>query len=177
VKSPSERVSQKSELASAVVADTGPLIAMAKASVLALLPKLFGRVYVPEAVAAELQLDSDRPDSAALRAAIDSDPCFRVRRPQALRAQLANALDAGEAEAIELALELGAVLLIDEKKGRAAALHEGVPILGTGRLLLAAKSRGHLEQVGPVLTTMRRSGYRMADPLLRHILAEADEHP
>jgi len=30
-------------------------------------------------------------------------------------------------------------MLNDGKKGRAAALHENVPIIGTGRLLLAAR--------------------------------------
>ncbi|MBT7068693.1 MAG: DUF3368 domain-containing protein [Verrucomicrobia bacterium] len=167
----------QSKLASVVVADTGPLIALAKASLLELMSALFGRVYIPEAVAMELQLDSARPDSAALRRAIDSGSSFCVRKAKAISAQLAERLDAGEAEAIALASELGAVLLVDERKGRAAALHENVSIIGTGRLLLAAKKRGHVAQVGPILATLRQHGYRLADSLAEYILAEAAELP
>lgn len=167
----------RSKLAATVVVDTGPLIALAKSSLLNLLPALFERVCIPEAVAEELQLHSSRPDSAALRTVIDKHSAFVVQRAKTLRAKLADRLDAGEAEAVALASELGAALLIDERKGRAVAAHENVAILGTGRLLLAAKKRGHLEQVRPVLTTLRQNGYRMADSLAEYILAEADEHP
>jgi len=168
-------VKSPSELAPVVVADTGPLIALTKASLLNLLSALFGSVYIPEAVSTELQLDSARADSVALKAAIDHNPSICVRNATAIPAELTDRLDAGEAEAIALASELGAVLLIDERRGRAVAVHESVSIIGTGRLLLAAKKRGLLEQVGPVLATLRRNGYRLADSLAEYVLSEADE--
>ena len=164
-----------SELATLLVADTGPLIALTKASLLHLLPALFGGVCIPEAVAAELQLDGKRQDASQLKAFIDQNPLLRVQKASFIPAALADLLDAGEAEAIALAAELGGVLLIDEKKGRAVARHKNIPIIGTGRLLLAARKRGLLESVGPVLETLRRIGYRQADSLVAQILAEAGE--
>lgn len=166
-----------SEIAALLVVDTGPLIALTKASLLLLLPAMFGGICIPEAVAAELQLDGNRSDASQLKAFVDQNPLFRVQKASFIPPALADILDAGEAEAIALAAELGGVLLIDEKKGRAAALHEQVPILGTGRLLLAAKKRGLLESVGPVLETLRRNGYRLADSLVAQFLAEAGERP
>ena len=165
----------RSELAPLLVVDTGPLIALTKASLLHLLPALFGDVCIPEMVAVELQLDGDRQDASQLKAFIEHNPVLRVQKASFIPPQLADMLDTGEAEAIALAAERGGVLLIDEKKGRAAALHKNVPIIGTGRLLLAARKRGFLESVGPVLATLRRNGYRLADSLVAQILAEAGE--
>jgi uncharacterized protein len=57
--------------------------------------------------------------------------------------EYARTVDAGEAEAIELARELRADrLLMDERKGRRLALQEGVPVIGLlGVTLLAKRHR------------------------------------
>lgn len=57
-------------------------------------------------------------------------------------ARLARTVDAGEAEAIELAKELHADrLLIDERKGRRLAVQEGVAVIGLVGVVLLAKRR------------------------------------
>ena len=56
-------------------------------------------------------------------------------------AQYAEELDAGEAEPIALAVELGATLLIDETDGRAAAAAAQVPFIGVLGILGQSKRR------------------------------------
>jgi uncharacterized protein len=169
VKCPSELV------APLLVVDTGPLIALTKISLLSVLPSLFGRICIPQAVAEELQLDGERPDALALKAFMQQNPELQVHRASVISARLSDVLDAGEAEAIALAGELGGAVLIDEKRGRSVAIHWKVPIIGTGRLLLAAKKRGCLERVGPVIDGLRQNGYRLADSLVSQLMTEAGE--
>lgn len=166
-----------SELAPLLVVDTGPLIALSKASLLHLLSAMFGGIRIPDAVASELQLSSGRPDALQLKLFIEQNRFFRIQNASSVPPQLVAMLDTGEAEAIALAAELGAVLLIDEKKGRTVAFQENVPIIGTGRLLLAAQKRGLIKSVGPALDTLRRNGYRLADSLVAQLLVEAGEQP
>lgn len=98
-----------------------------------LLPRLFNEVVIPEAVRDEL---------------LHSHPLLppwlhtRAVRNQAEISRLASWVDAGEAEAIELAREIQADrLLIDERKGRRLALAEGVPVIGLVGAVLLAKRR------------------------------------
>ena len=56
-------------------------------------------------------------------------------------------LDIGEAEAITLAAELGALLLIDEIDGRAAAAAAGIPFVG----VLGVLARAKRERVKPTV--------------------------
>ena len=52
-----------------IVADAGPLIALASVGLLSLLRDLYGRVMVPPRVWAELRLDEERPGSRGLAGA------------------------------------------------------------------------------------------------------------
>ena len=116
-----------------VVSDTSPLTALLTVGEAELLPKLFREVVIPEAVLAELRRSHVLlPDW--LRAVGVKDTARAGR--------YARIVDAGEAEAIELARELHADrLLIDERKGRKLALEEGVPVIGLVGVVLLAKRR------------------------------------
>lgn len=99
-----------------VVSDTSPLRALAHLDLLELLPRLFGRVFVPPAVAGELSVTVPGVASVDLvRLAF-----VEIRAPLdvAAVARLATRLGAGEAEAIALALETQpTALLIDNLDG------------------------------------------------------------
>ena len=84
-------------------------------------------------------------------------------------------LDVGESTAIRLAYHLNCPLLIDERRGRASARNRGIPVIGIGRILIAAKERGLIESVAAALTALRRTGYRLSDQVCSQLLTLAHE--
>ena len=84
-------------------------------------------------------------------------------------------LDAGESAAIRLAHRLECTLLIDERRGRSIARQRGVPVIGIGRVLVAAKERGRLDSVAAALTDLRGAGYRLSDRICVQLLTIAGE--
>ena len=158
-----------------VVTDAGPLIALSKSGYLHLLPALFSSVIIPASVKEELRMDDDRPGSSTLRAAILHDAVYSIATAKSVPAALVDLLDPGEAEAIALAEEKKCLLLIDERKGRSVARKRGIPIVGTGRILIAAKKHGHIKSIAEALEKLRQNGYRLADALCKEILRLAGE--
>lgn len=116
-----------------VVADTSPLTALIQVDAADLLQELFDKISVPEAVRAELlAFHDDIPEWLEVRAVSDRGAVQR----------LCADIDIGEAEAIALAMELRAdLVLIDERKGRSAARSEGVNVIGMLGVVLLAKKR------------------------------------
>ncbi len=116
-----------------VVSDTSPLTALLTVGEEDLLPKLFTEVIIPDAVRIEL-----------LRSHARLPDWLRVATVQnsAQVGEYSKIVDAGEAEAIELAQELHADrLLIDERKGRKLAVQEGVAVIGLLGVVLLAKRK------------------------------------
>lgn len=91
--------------------------------------------------------------------------------------RLANLVDEGEAEAIELAKELQAdLLLIDQRKGRRLAVKEGVPVIGLLGVVLLAKRRGLVPSARRLMETLRHdAGIYLAKDLLDKALATVGE--
>ena len=160
-----------------VVADTGPLIGLARVDKLDLLRRLYGRVVVPPAVREELGIDSGHPGANVLSAAF-KERWITVQRSRDLvvATELTGLLDPGEAQAIALAEQWAArFLLIDDAKGRKLAHRRGVPVIGVAGVLLAAKSKGILALVAPVLGDLSSAGYRLSSRLLDGVLSQAGE--
>lgn len=157
-----------------VVADAGPLIALARTGHLPLLKHLFKRVLIPKAVADELELSSDRPGARTLAQAI-TPRGWLVVKPVHVDRPLTLALGPGETEAILLASHENALLLIDDRKGRRAATSAGIKVIGTGRVLIAAKHQGLLESVSDALDQLAEAGYRISDALVQRLRELAGE--
>lgn len=75
-------------------------------------------------------------------------------------------LGEGEQEAIALAVQLHALLVIDDYAARQVARSLGLAVTGTAGVLIEAKARGILPAVLPVLEAMRSNGYWLSDALL-----------
>lgn len=160
-----------------IVADTGPLIALARVERLGLLEHLYGRIVVPPAVYIELAIGSGRPGARALADAFTAGwiAVQTLPYPGAGR-ELERLLGPGEAEAIALAEQENAhFLLIDDARGRRIARHRGIHVIGVPGMLLVGKSQGAIAAVSPVLDALSNAGYRLSPRLVASVLAKAEE--
>lgn len=159
-----------------VVSDASPIINLSAVGRLALLQQLFGTVLIPPAVHAEVVTAGASRAGVAEVEASEWIELRSLRDPSSAKALLFQ-LDRGEAEAIALAAEIpGALLLIDERRGRLVARRTGVPHVGLLGILLWAKRAGHLENVKPSLDDLvGRVGFRVSPALYARVLAEANE--
>ncbi|MBM4467530.1 MAG: DUF3368 domain-containing protein [Chloroflexi bacterium] len=148
-----------------VVANAGPLIALAQIGHFSLLRSLYGELHIPPAVRDEVVASGrGRPGAVAVSAAAWIR-VVGVRDTTAVQL-LRERLDAGESEAIVLAIELEAdLLLIDEARGRRVAEARGLNKTGTVGTLIAAKKRGLISAVTPLLDELRAAGFRMSEEL------------
>lgn len=162
-----------------VIADASPLIGLAKIGRLTLLREIYQSLLIPPAVHAELQAGSQRPGGLELSQALNEGWLSVAKAadiPEAVCAELRQVVDIGEAEAIALAQQLSAkLLLIDQQRGRSAAQRRGVPIAGTGVVLLAAKRLGLIQEIKTELDALQQSGYRLSERLRRQLLTMAGE--
>ena len=111
-----------------VVSNSSPLIHLAKIGKLDLLRSFFSEVFVPEAVYKECVVEGKGKDDATK---ISEARWIRVRKikDEKLKRALMVELDEGEAEAIVLALEESAdLLLLDDYEARRIARSLGLKV-------------------------------------------------
>jgi predicted nucleic acid-binding protein len=145
------------------ISDTSPLNYLILTDFDHILPKLFGRVLVPGAVFDELG-SAGAPESVTVWVSAPPE-WLEVRRLPSLDPELAY-LDPGEREAITLACQIGpALLLLDEAKGRKAAIECGLRVVGTLALLDRAAARGVID-LQDALDRLRRTSFRASPRLL-----------
>ena len=151
-----------------IVADTGPIIGLAKIGRISLLKELATEVLIPPIVHKELYgkigSESDQIDQAlgdfvhvvelgSLELNID-DPLIN--------------LGEGEKQSIFLAstLKREVLLLIDDRAGRQAADNLNIPKIGLVGILLLAKKRGLIDNVGSLLEELQTAGYWFSDQVI-----------
>lgn len=156
-----------------IVSDAGPLIALSRIRRLSLLADLFEDVVAPSVVLHELRLEEQRPGVEQLTEAFKQRKWFRCMTAQDQRS--IPGLDDGEAAAIRLSAQLKCPLLIDERRGRTAAKHHNLQVVGTGRVLLWAKEKGLIDSVRASLNELQAAGYRLSDHLCKRLLQLAAE--
>ena len=160
---------------SVVVSDTSPLRALHHLNLLNVLDSLYGEILIPPAVAAELL----SPASGLAALDVKTVPGLRVLAPTDT-SQFASPtlkLDPGETEALALAVEVKAdVILIDEKRGRAAALSAGLRPVGVLGTLVEAKRAGLIRAVGPLIDRLQTElAFYVSEQLRRAVMQRAGE--
>jgi|SRR4051812_19911181 len=158
-----------------VVSDSTAIIHLSRINALHLLQALYSEILIPEGVRDEIRAGgSPQPGTLLLLNSPWIKP-VAVRSPTIL-AKLRAHLDLGESEAIALALETNAdVLIIDEKKGRAVASKLVNRIIGMVGVLIEAKRANLIGSVQPYLVMLRDTGFAMGDDLFDYALQVAGE--
>ena len=138
-----------------VVSNASALINLARIGKPDLLRELYGQLLIPQAVWQEVVVEGvGQPGADEVKSATWIKSQAATNR-QLVRA-LQQDLDAGEAEAIALALEIKAdLLLMDERLGRETARHLGLRYVGLIGVLIESKRKGLIGAIKPHLDALR----------------------
>jgi hypothetical protein len=151
------------------VSNSTPLIALARIQRLELLHDFFQEIYIPEEVYDEVvRRGKDLPGAAEVEAS-SFIKVENVDNRVAVDA-LSISLDRGEAEAIVLAEEKKALLIIDDGDGRRTAELLGLKITGTIGILLLASREGFLD-LKRSMDDLKSVGFRISNREYEKILS------
>lgn len=156
-----------------VVCNTSPLQYLHQAGALGILPALYGRILIPQAVADEI--------GAGLASGVDLpvlETLGWIGICQVARSSwpVPRDIHRGEAEVIALAGSLPtAKLILDDLAARRHARLLGLQITGTLGVLLQAKKAGLLDALLPVVGRLEQSGFRLASSTRKDFLRMAGE--
>jgi len=149
-----------------VVSDSTPLNILIRTDLIDVLPELYGSVMIPPAVAREL---SHENTPQQVRDWIASRPGWvGIRTPSSVDETVAR--DRGECEAICLAVELNAdLLLVHDKEARQAAARAGLAITGTLGVIELAAHR-NLIDLRQALERIRQTDFFLSDDLIQRAI-------
>lgn len=154
-----------------VVADTGPLNYLVLIGASDVLPKLFEKVFAPEAVRAELR---HRGAPAIVRAWAEHPPTWLEVLPTPTGGDIDPALrtlDDGERAALALARTIGAdLILMDDRAGVAVAHRQGFAVTGTLGVLDLGAQRGFIE-LDAAFTRLKTTNFRYRPEIMDALLA------
>ena len=158
----------------AIVSDSGPILSFARAHHLVLLREVTEELIIPAAVYEEIVgRGVGKPGAAA----VQSGAWFKREtvRNRSRVDRLPQHLHLGEREALVLAVERDAALLVDEVQARKAARRLGIPHFGSLFVLKEAKNRGVVPAVKPILDALLSTGTYISDRLYRSFLDSLGE--
>jgi predicted nucleic acid-binding protein len=156
------------------VVNASPVILLAKAEVIHLLPRLCAELVVPEGVVSEV---AQGRQADAGRAWLEGEGRRFLRKVPVLDMALsAWGGGPGEAEVITWALHNpGCVAILDDRAARNLAMRHGVPVLGSLRVIVRAKEVGLIPTVRPALEKLRGAGAYVSEALIERAMVLAGE--
>lgn len=158
-----------------VVADSGPLIALACCGQLPLLAEVFAGIHLPQAVLDETTADPTRSGARDIARFAAEHAQVHPSRDDGVYARAIAALDEGESQALSLACALRCGVLMDERRGRAVAKRMRLPLFGVLGVLVQARRSGRIERLAPLLQHLQDNGYRIAPALIAAALQAVGE--
>ncbi|MFT3799690.1 MAG: DUF3368 domain-containing protein [Burkholderiaceae bacterium] len=162
-------------MAGFVLSDASPLIALARVDGLNWLQTLFGKVWIPEEVWREVLPGHGFAGERAIQGALSAG-CLAVHALAPEGPPLPD-LDEGEAACICIALAQAApaLLLMDERAGRAVAAEHGLRVAGTAAVIGMAKSRGLVPSAREVFAKLHASDFRISAAVIETVLRRVGE--
>jgi predicted nucleic acid-binding protein len=162
-----------------IVADAGPLIALAVGAVLPQSVTMLGGLLVPQSVLDECVADITAAGAATINALLQSAALTIIAHGDIapLDEAFARGLGSGEAAVLSYANAHGHTALIDERRARRIAAKIQVPVIGTGAVVVALKTQGRIHSVLPVLAAWKSHGYFLSEAVTTEILRRAQETP
>ncbi len=158
-----------------VVLNTSPIIYLSSLGEIDILKKLFGEILIPGAVKREVI--SGGKDSFGFKEVSEEKwiKTMKIKNESAKKYLLTD-LDDGEVEAIVLAEETGANLIVmDDRLGRKVAKLRGYNVIGTLRLLAIAKDKGIIPEVKSRLERLKAIGFWVSEDVCKAIMEQTSE--
>lgn len=158
-----------------VVSDASPLLSLAIIDRLDLLENMYGQILIAPAVHDEILGSGDQRHGLQINTLNWLETRSTIN-PIVL-ALLLRELDRGEAEAIALAVEMKAdLLLLDERKARSIAAYLDLPMAGLLDILAEAKRVHLIHSIKPVLDDLiAHAKFRVSPKLYQRVLINAGE--
>ena len=156
-----------------VISNNSPLVGLLGLDLLFLLRDLYTEVWIPRKVEKEFL----KKDPIVRQEALENAPWIKtVDLTDPRTAAVHTELDEGEAEALALANEHDArLVLLDEKRGRQKAKKIGLMTKGTVGVLLEAKEEGLIDVIKPFLIQLQDNGMHLSELLIKDALQDAGE--
>lgn len=153
-----------------VIADTSPIRYLVQIGHIDLLHRLFAAVTIPTEVARELGDPSAPP---AVQAWIQAPPDWlNVTEARDEGDPALSHLDPGERAAIALGIALKAdLILIDERRGYAAAVRKGIEVTGTLGILDLAAKRQWID-LSEAIDRLKKTNFRYRKEIIEALLAQ-----
>jgi predicted nucleic acid-binding protein len=159
-----------------VIIDASPLIGLAIVDGLTWLPALFGSVWMPATVEREVLPGVGARGESEIAAAITRNDLRLWQGPYA-KTSLPD-LDEGEADCIRIGLSVGAanaLLIMDERAGRAIAGEHGLRVAGTAALIGLAKKRGLITSAREKFALLHATDFRLSAAIIETVLRDVSE--
>lgn len=151
-----------------VVSDTSPLCYLLLIDLIDLLPELYDRVIIPETIRDELAASKS---PSIVQAWIAQPPSWlEIRAITTATNLFADELDPGERDAIALAEELQAdLILLDDRAARNIASKRGLAIVGVLGILVKAGQQGKIN-FPSAIARLKQTSFRASPSLIQALL-------
>ena len=158
-----------------IVSDTSCIGYLIQINRLNLLHILYGKIIIPDAVNEEILILKNKGHSLSEFQSADWIEIYTANNLSNIK-EYNSVLDRGELQAISIAIELNAdLIIIDEKLGRFVATSLGFEITGLVGILITAKNKGLISSIKEILDEIILLGCRINKKLYNIAIKSCNE--